>query len=137
MDGSDHQKNAVADFTGYTLLLVPPLYVASDELLKKISDFVKYGGHIIMSVKSGLCDENSVVRHVKAPGPLRYAAGFYYQEFSVVKSLSLVNDPFKVGDEKNKAKDWVEFILPETAKPIANYNDPFFGKYPAIVENKF
>jgi len=126
-----------ADFTGYRLLLIPPLYVASDALLNKISDFVKSGGHVIMSVKSGFCDENSVVRHVKAPGPLREAAGFYYQEFSNVKLLTLLHDPFKVGDEKNKAKDWVEFIITETAKPIATYDDSFFGKYPAITGNNF
>jgi beta-galactosidase len=126
-----------ADFTGYKLLLVPPLYVASDALLNKISEFVKNGGHVIMSVKSGFCDENSVVRHTKAPGPLREAGGFYYQEFSNVSSLTLRDDPFKVGEEKNKAKDWVEFIIPETASPLAMYNDPFFGKYPAVTENKF
>jgi beta-galactosidase len=50
------------DFTGYKLLLVPPLYIASDALLNKISAFVKSGGHVIMSVKSGFCDENSAVR---------------------------------------------------------------------------
>lgn len=125
------------DFTGYQILLVPPLYVASDALLKKISDFVENGGHVIMSVKSGFCDENDVVRHVRAPGPLRKAAGFFYQEFSNIKSLSLRNDPFKVGDEKNKATDWIEFLIPETAKTLASYDDPFFGKYPAITENKF
>jgi beta-galactosidase len=126
-----------ADFTGYDLLFVPPLYVASDDLLKKISDFVKNGGHVIMSVKSGFCDENSVVRHIKAPGPLRDACGFYYQEFSSISSVPLKDDPFKVGQEKNSAKTWIEFLIPETAKPLATYDDPFFGKYPAVTENKF
>jgi beta-galactosidase len=126
-----------ADFTGYSLLLVPPLYVASDALLEKISEFVKDGGHVIMSVKSGFTDENSVVRHIKAPGPLREACGFYYQEFSSINSVSLQNDPFKVGQEKNLSKNWIEFIIPETAKALAYYDDPFFGKYPAVTENKF
>jgi beta-galactosidase len=125
-----------ADFTGYNLLFIPPLYVASDELLKKISDFVKNGGHVIMSIKSGFCDENSVVRHIKAPGPLREACGFYYQEFSSVYTpVRLKDDPFKVGQEKNAARTWIEFIIPETAKSLATYDDPFFGKYPAITEN--
>jgi beta-galactosidase len=126
-----------ADFTGYNLLLVPPLYVANDALLKKISDFVKNGGHVIMSVKSGFTDENSVVRHIKAPGPLREACGFYYQEFSSINSVSLLDDPFKVGKEKNMAKSWIEFIIPETAKPLAFYDDQFFKKFPAVTENKF
>jgi beta-galactosidase len=51
--------------------------------------------------------------------------------------LSLRDDPFKLGIEKNKVSDWAEFIIPETAKPLAVYDDPFFGKYPAITENKF
>ena len=126
-----------ADFTGYQVLLVPPLYVASDALLKKIADFVENGGHVIMSVKSGFCDEHSVVRYTKAPGPLRKAAGFYYQEFSNSKSLQLRNDPFKFGADKNRASDWVEFIVPETASTLARYDDAFFGKYAAVTENKF
>jgi len=125
-----------ADFTGYELLLIPPLYVASDELLQKISDFVKNGGHVIMSVKSGFCDENNVVRHVRAPGPLREACGFWYQEFSSASIISLKDDPFKAG-QNNNVKTWIEFIVPETAKPLAFYDDPFFGKYPAITENRF
>jgi beta-galactosidase len=28
-------------------------------------------------------------------------------------------------------------MIPETAKSLAMYDDPFFGKYPAITENKF
>jgi len=135
--GVDFVLSENADFTGYNLLLIPPLYVANNDLLKKISDFVKNGGHVIMSVKSGFTDENSVVRHVKAPGPLREAAGFYYQEFSSINTISLLDDPFKVGQENNKARNWLEFIISETAKPLALYDDPFFKKYPAITENKF
>jgi beta-galactosidase len=126
-----------ADFTGYDLLLIPSLYIASDALLAKIENFVKNGGHVIMAPKSGFCNENSVVRHEKAPGPLRKASGIYYQEFSTISSLALLNDPFKVNSDKNKVSNWAEFIIPETAKPIAYYDDPFLGKYPAITENSF
>jgi beta-galactosidase len=135
--GTDFVLAENADFTGYKLLLVPPLYVASDELLNKISEFVKNGGHVIMSVKSGFTNENSVVRHIKAPGPLRDAAGLYYQEFSTISTISLLDDPFKVGAEKNNAKNWLEYIIAETATPLAYYNDPDFKQYPAITENKF
>jgi beta-galactosidase len=126
-----------ADFTGYDLLFVPPLYVASDELLKKISDFVRNGGHVIMSIKSGFCDENSVVRYIMAPGPLRDACGFTYQEFSVISPMPLKDDPFRVGQEKNRASTWVEFLIPGSAKTLASYDDPFFGRYPAITENRY
>jgi beta-galactosidase len=74
---------------------------------------------------------------VRAPGPLREAAGISYQEFSnLEKPLALKGDPFHVGDA-NKVEDWAEFLVPEHAKALAYYDHPFFGKWPAITKNQF
>lgn len=126
-----------ARFEDYKLVIIPALYIASDELLKKISDYVENGGHVIMQFKSGFCDENSMVRPVLAPGPLRKACGFYYQEFTNFKELSLIDNPFRVDEASNKVYDWGEYLIPETAKPLAFYNHQYFGKYPAITINNF
>jgi len=126
-----------ARFEDYDLVIVPALYIASDELLNKISKYVENGGHVIMQFKSGFCDENSMVRPVLAPGPLRKACGFYYQEFTNFNELSLKDNPFKVGEESNKVYAWGEYLIPETAKPLAWYDHQYFGKYPAITINNF
>ena len=122
-------------FERYRLVIIPSLYVASDELSGKINDYVRNGGHVIMQFKSGFCDENSMVRPMLAPGPLREACGFYYQEFSNIKTLPLKENPFDVDD--NFATDWMEFIIPETAEPMAFYDHPYFSKYPAVTLNKY
>ena len=71
------------------------------------------------------------------PGPLREAAGFSYQEFSNLREpLALKGDPFHTGGA-NKVSVWAEFLMPDTAKPLAYYDHPFFGKYPAITRNAF
>jgi beta-galactosidase len=125
-----------SNFSDYQVIVVPPLYIASDALLQKLSSFVENGGHLIMSLKSGFCDEYSTVRWAKAPGPLRKAAGFYYQEFTNLKQdLRLKDDPFRAGDG-NKVSVWAEFLVPEGAKGLAFYDHPFFGKYPAITRNQ-
>ena len=125
------------DFSQYKLLLVPALYIADDALLTRISDYVKAGGHVLMTFKSGAANENSAMRWVRAPGPLRAAAGFNYQEFSSLeKPLLLKGDPFGVG-EGNKVGDIAEFIQLETAKALAYYDHPFFGKWPAVTENTY
>jgi beta-galactosidase len=93
-----------------------------------------------MTFKSGFANENSAVRWVRAPGPLREAAGFSYQEFSNLEHpLALKDDPFHVGDVKNgnEVSYWAEFLMLERAQPVAFYDHPFFGKWPAITENKF
>ena len=135
--GVDLRLPNSGDFSQYKLLVIPPLYVADDALLKRISEYVKNGGHVLMSFKSGFANENSAIRWERAPGPLHEAAGFTYQEFSnLEKPLALKSDPFKVGDD-NKVMTWAEFLMPDHAEALAYYDHPFFGKWPAITRNKY
>jgi len=124
-----------ADLSAYKLVIIPSLYVASDEVLARITDYIKGGGHVIMQFKSGFSDENSMVRPMLAPGPLREACGFYYQEFSNIKALPLKDNPF--GVEDNQAYDWMEYLIPETAEVLAYYDHPYFSEYPAVTLNNF
>ena len=136
--GADFVFPETTDFSRYKLLIVPVLYISDDALLQRISDYVKNGGHVVMTFKSGFANENSAVRWVRAPGPLREAAGISYQEFSNLEQpLHLKDDPFHVGVDANKVEYWSEFLMPEHAKPLAYYDHPFFGKWPAITENQF
>ena len=135
--GTDFVFPETADFSQYRLLVVPALYIADDALLKKIADYVHNGGHVLMTFKSGFANENSAVRWDRAPGPLRAAAGFNYQEFSnLEKPLALKGDPLHAGTE-NLVSKWAEFLQVETAKPLAFYDHPFFGRWPAITRNRY
>jgi len=126
-----------ADLSRYKVIVVPPLYVASDALLKRLSDYVRAGGNLVLTLKSGFCNEFSTVRWEMAPGPLRDAAGIHYQEFSSLRQpLELKDDPFHAAGE-NKVSEWAEMILLDTAKGLAYYDQPFFEKYPAITRNSF
>ena len=121
----------------YKLVIVPALYVADDALLQRISEYVHGGGHVLMTFKSGFVNENSAVRWELAPGPLRDAAGFTYQEFSNLEHpLKLKGDPFHVG-ANDEVSTWAEFLQPTTAKPLAFYDHPFFGRWPAITRNQY
>lgn len=125
------------DYSRYKVIVVPPLYISDDAQLKRLTEFVKNGGHVLFTLKSGFCNEYSTVRWDRMPALLREAAGISYQEFSSLwGDVPLKDDPYKVG-EKNKASAWAEFLIPETAKPLAYYDHPFYGKYPALTRNNF
>ena len=125
------------DLSSYKLIVVPPLYVASDGLLERLAYYVKAGGHLVVAFKSGFTNEFDTVRWTMAPGPLREAAGFHYQEFSILKApLALKGDPFHAGSE-NKVSDWADMLILDTAQALAFYDHPFFGKNPAITRNRF
>jgi beta-galactosidase len=135
--GVDFIRPEQGNFSDYRVVVVPALYISDDVLLQKLSDYVKSGGHVVMTCKSGFADENSAVRSVRAPGPLREAAGLSYEEFSSLsKPLSLKGDPFAVGTE-NKVYYWAEMLQPEHAQVLARYDHPFFGRWAAITENRF
>jgi len=144
MYGALYDLNVEPDFvsandpqlSGYKVLLVPSLYSASDAVLRRISDYVKGGGHIVLAFKSGFTNEYSTVRAEMAPGPLREAAGVHYQEFSsLAEPKRLQPDRFGVG-EHNKGSVWQEFLIPDTAETLASFDDPYFH-FPAITRNKF
>lgn len=122
-----------SDWAPYRLLLVPPLYSASEETCGKLARFVEQGGRAVVSFKSCFANEHSTVRHQMAPGPLRKAAGFRYQEFSnLAKPL-----PLKSGlGAALTGSVWAEFLIPETATAVATYDHPFFGRYPAMTRNQ-
>lgn len=138
-----YDLNVEADFvpaggalSAYKLLLVPPLYTASDRELQQLSDYVRDGGHVVMAFKSGFTNEYSTVRWEMAPGPLRQAAGFHYQEFtSLPDALSLTPDPYRVGSE-NTGSVWAEFLMPDTAQVLATYSHPHWN-FPALTRNAY
>jgi beta-galactosidase len=124
------------DLSRYKVLLIPPLYSASDTVLQQISDYVKSGGQVVLAFKSGFTDEHSTVRDAVAPGPLLSACGFHYQEFTnLAEPERLKPDPYKVG-EQNTGSVWEEFLVPDTAEVIASFDDPYWP-FPAITRNKF
>ena len=134
--GTDFVFPDTQDFSAYKLLIVPALYVADDALLRRISDYVRKGGRVVMTFKSGFTNEHATVRYTMAPGPLREALGFHYQEFSnLAQPLSLKDDPFHAGAD-NKVQHWAEFLQLDTAKALAWYDHPFFGRWPAITANQ-
>jgi len=124
------------DFSQYKMLVIPPLYVATDALLNRIDRFVQDGGLVVMLFKSGYCNEHSAVRATLAPGPLRKACGFYYQEYSSIAAYDLKDNAFDLNNRR-PISEWYEFLIPETAKPLAYADHPFFGQWPVITENAY
>lgn len=122
----------------YKLIVVPALYAAPDSLLDRLNRFVQNGGHVLYTFKSGFSNENVKVRHVRQPGIISEACGISYNQFTNPgDGVSLKGDPFQVGIEQNKISKWMELIVPTTAKVLAYYDHPVWGKYAAVTQNAY
>ncbi len=133
-DFIDHTSQ---DLSKYKLILVPPLYVASEKELERLNRFAKDGGHILYAFKSGFSNENVQVHTLRQPGALREPAGISYQQFTNIDKLPLKENPFEVAVEENYVSIWAELLNAESAEVIASYDHPHWGKYAAITKNRY
>lgn len=125
------------DFGKYKMIIVPALYAASDDLMNRLKQFVKDGGHVVYTFKSGFSDENVKVRTTVQPGLANDVCGISYSQFTIPNGVSLKNDPYKVGAAQNKVHTWMELITPTTAQVLAYYDHPQWGKYAAVTQNQY
>ena len=123
---------------GYKLVIVPALYAAPDSLLIRLNQFIKNGGHVVFTFKSGFSNEFVKVRSLRQPGIVSDACGISYNQFvNPGNEVGLDGDLFKAEKEKYKAGKWMELITANTAKVLAYYDHPVWHKYAAITENNY
>ncbi|MEO7584620.1 MAG: beta-galactosidase [Ferruginibacter sp.] len=135
--GVDFVDPTSTNIEDYKLLVVPALYAAPDSLLYRLNRFVKNGGHIVYTFKSGFSDENVKVRTSRQPGIIGEACGISYDLFTSPNNVSLKGNPFGVKTIENAVGTWMELITPTTAKVLAYYDHPTWGKYAAVTQNNY
>lgn len=121
------------DFTSYPLLVVPALYVADDALLERLTGYAEAGGHLILTFRSGYADEFARARWDRAPGPLRAAAGASYSLYSNLAAPVPVTSTELDLPAGAHALAWADELDCEGAEPLAHYDHPHFGRFPAAV----
>jgi hypothetical protein len=110
--GVDFMLPQSTHFSDYNVILVPPLYIGGDLLLIRPADYVRSGGNLVVTFKSGFCNEYSAARWEMAPGPLREAAGLHFQEFSHLREpLALMNDPLTTSRSPTHTEQSSTFYL--------------------------
>ena len=73
----------------------------------------------------------------RQPGVIAEACGIGYDQFTIPKNVRVRSSIFKTSGEDAQARQWMELITPTTAKALAYYDHPAWGKYTAITENQF
>ncbi|MEV0385887.1 beta-galactosidase [Nonomuraea sp. NPDC050643] len=114
------------------VLVVPALYCLSPETADELTAYVRDGGHLIMTFRTGYADEEARARAEVAPGPLRALAGVRYLEYSTL----LEPIPLHGLGKRDVARHWADALEPEGAQPLAFYDHHHFGRWPAITRHR-
>lgn len=121
-------------FSDYNLLIVPALYSASEDVLKRLNSYVKNGGHLITTFKTGFSDENLKVYSDNQPHLLTACVGVTYDRFTIPSTVSLFGEAF---DHTPVVSEWMELLQPSTASAWCHYEHPHYKEYAAVTHNKY
>jgi beta-galactosidase len=134
--GVDFVDPSSSNFGNYRLLIVPALYAAPDALLERLNRFVKDGGHVVYTFKSGFSDEHVKVRTTPQPGLIGEACGVSYTQFTIPRNVSITSSfPLQKGNDA--VRYWMELLTPTTARVLARYDHPVWSQYAALTENRY
>ena len=123
------------DFSAYKIIVAPSLFVVDNALVEKLSEYVKQGGVLILSYRSGVKDENNVVTNQTLPGPLAELAGVAIHDFDPQTN----QEQAVTGRDgvKRPARVWFDILTPTTSQPILTYTNGYYAGQAAMTANKF
>jgi beta-galactosidase len=105
---------------GYKLIIAPALIMPDDNLVKVLKAFVHRGGHLVLTIRSGMKDSYNALLPVRQPGPLAELAGV------VVEDYYALAEPVVV---KGSLFDGTSQIWAERLKPYGNATTSVIARY--------
>lgn len=140
------------DFSGYECLIVPALYSAPESLLLALDSYVRNGGHLITTFRSGFSDEYLKIYPDMQPHILHECLGLHYDQFTHPHHVDIVpvqsdvmaaaQEHFSHPDDSafsltSSACEWMELIICDTAVPVLKYSHPAYERYAAAAKNQY
>lgn len=109
--GVDFVDPSIVNLEKYKLLVVPALYASPESLLSRLNLFVKNGGHILYTFKSGFSNQDVKVRTVVQPGLISEACSIKYSLFTLPENVSFKSNFFGVNKADAALQNWMELLV--------------------------
>lgn len=120
----------------YSFIVIPALYSAAEKDLLRIRQYVAMGGHILVTFRSGFCDEHLKIYHDTQPHILSECLGISYDQFTVPKETSL-HSLLTPSLPDAEACIWMELVTPTTAQTVLSYIHPYWNRYAAATMHSY
>ncbi len=129
----------------YRLVIAPCLFVAPDELVERLRDWVESGGTLVLTFRSGVKDAFNCVIEAPLPGPFAALAGITVRDYTTL--LPVGSGTLSAGETLvafNSADDdavvgadtWLDEVTPADAEVLATYQGGPYAGSPAITVHR-
>ncbi|MFB9902807.1 beta-galactosidase [Allokutzneria oryzae] len=109
------------DLGAYRLVVVPNLYLVSEADAARLTEYVRTGGHLLVSFFSGIVDESDRVHLGGYPAPFRELLGLRVEEFLPLDTGSALQ--VELLGQTGGAMLWSERIVTEGAEVLGRFDD--------------
>jgi beta-galactosidase len=144
-----HRRNVGVDIVPptanlglYRLVLAPALHVLSKDTADNLRHYVKRGGTLLVTARTGVKDEANAVVNIPLPGLLADVCGVEVEEYDALHAEAKVPLELALPDSEPATKGaharlWCDVLAPTTAQIVANYQGEYYAGRPAITLNHF
>lgn len=122
------------DLTSYKLVFAPRLYLLDDAAAENLLMFVRDGGVLVLSPRSGAVDEFNKIRPIPVPGRLAEAAGVEVHEYGALTGPLALEGEI---DGIVEATFWADEIVLKGARAMVMYSNGWLTGLPAITLNEY
>ena len=134
------ENNIAADVIGvhddlakYKMLFMPALNLVKPEIKTKLDGYVRSGGTLILTFRSGTRNWDNTLSALTIPGEFSEMAGIEVEEFDSLNRGRQVAVATVAGSAT--ASIWCDIIKPSSATVIASYTSDYYEGEPAITVN--
>lgn len=120
------------NYEKYQVVYMPAYNLIDEEEVKKVTEYVKNGGTLVLTFRSGTRDTCNNLYTTTMPGVFRKLAGVEVEEFDGIKKETYVD-----GIVSSKAEVWCDILKPVSADVLATYSNRYFKGRAAITVNRF
>ncbi len=128
-----------ADLSAYKIVILPAMHLISPGFVEKLTVYVRSGGIVLVTQRSGVKDECNAVFERRLPGPLVELCGIEVEECDSLGSTMrnhLVMSPPDFGEVRPEVGIFCEILKPVVARVLATYADDFYTGRPAVTANR-
>ena len=131
-----------ADLTGYRLVVVPMLYLLTDDFAKKLCDFAQNGGTVVVTYWTGVADESDLCRLGDTPYGLTGLLGLRRTEIDGMYDGETRRCTPVSGCTLPEAQASIlcEVAVPndtDPAEPLSVDAEDYFAQHPAAAVHKY
>lgn len=127
------------DLSSYKLLVAPLLYLMTKELSRKLESYVAGGGHLVLTMRTGVKDWNNAVVPQTLPGELSKLTAISIEDYDCLREIRQSIKWISEEERKDSGEvlKWCDIITPKGAETLAVYEEDFYKGMAAVTCNKF